>query len=174
MVTVMYRPTHTSSSTRRGVCAGKRPLATRVLVLFLCGAGAAAQVGCGRKTAPRPPELVQPEVIESLAARNAEGGIALTWKRPTRYADGSRMLDLAGFEIQRSTGDGPFSVLTVLRVGDSDRFRQIRNFRYLDTAVTDGVRYRYRIVSFTLDRYFSRPSNIAEALRRTPEGKETQ
>jgi hypothetical protein len=125
-------------------------------------------LGCGRKNLPRPPELVAPEVIKDLQGSNAKDGILLTWKRPARYADGSRMLDLGGFEIERSTAGGPFAPLTAVQVTDSDRFRQIRNFRYVDSAVSDNEVYRYRIVSFTTDRYFSLPSNTVEIVRSTP------
>lgn len=109
--------------------------------------------------------MVAPEVIDKLEARNTEEGILLRWERPTRYADGSRMLDLAGFRIERSTASGEFEVLSIREVTDRNRFRPIRNFRYLDVAVTEGEAYRYRVVSFTTDSYFSPPSRVAEIVR---------
>jgi len=138
------------------------------VALALLSLAFASFLACGRKTLPLPPEMVAPEVVEGLEARNAQGGILLSWKRPTHYADGQRMLDLAGFQIERSVGDGKFEFRTTLTVTDQARFRQIRNFRYLDSAVTDGETYRYRIVSFTLDRYFSPPSPAVEIVRRAP------
>jgi hypothetical protein len=123
---------------------------------------------CGRKTDPRPPELVAPEVIAELAAENDVKGIRISWERPTHYVDGSRMLDLAGFQVERSSGDDEFAVVTTLWVEDRDRFRQIRSFHYLDGSVSPGQTYRYRIVSFTTDNYFSEPSAVVQLLREPP------
>ncbi len=93
----------------------------------------------------------------------APDGIELTWTRPTEYVDGSRMLDLAGFEIQRSDPDenGKFQKHAVIEVTDRDRFRQARKFRYLDQEAVPSHPYSYRVVSFTLDGYLSAPSNVA-------------
>jgi hypothetical protein len=163
----MYRLREQGSSASQAEPCGLRwrgdLAAALLLTLFL-----AIVLGCGRKTLPRPPELVAPEVIKNLQASNAKDGIQLTWERPTRYADGSRMLDLGGFQIERSTAGGEFVLLGSLQVTDRDRFRQIRSFRYLDSAVSDGNVYRYHIVSFTTDRYFSLPSNTVEIVRSTP------
>lgn len=123
---------------------------------------------CGRKTLPRPPELVMPRPIVSLAAQNNGEGIVLSWKRPTEYVDGSRMLDLAGFRVERAAADEAFAELATLEVTDRDRFRQIRNFRYLDQRVTPGTSYRYRVISFTSDGSFSDPSGAVEAVREIP------
>jgi hypothetical protein len=119
--------------------------------------------GCGRKTDVRPPELIRPEAIDDLAAQGQQEGILLRWGRPERYADGSRMTDLAGFRVERSVSAGPFEAVAVLEVSDRDRFRQIREFRYLDSSVAAGIRHQYRVVSFTLDGDTSAPSNIVEA-----------
>ena len=81
------------------------------------------------------------------------------------------MTDLGGFVIERATGADPvaaFARLGVLEVNDRDRFRQITRFRYLDHDTTVGTAYRYRVVSFTIDRYFSAPSNVVAA-----EGQQT-
>jgi hypothetical protein len=163
----MYRPKgERSSASQAGLSVMRRRsvLAAAASLLLLL----AISLGCGRKTLPRPPELVAPEIIKDLEGSNSKDGILLSWKRPTQYADGSRMLDLAGFQIERSTAGGEFVLLTSLQVTDRDRFRQIRNFRHLDGAVSDGEVYRYRIVSFTTDRYFSLPSPVMEIGRHTP------
>lgn len=78
------------------------------------------------------------------------------------------MPDLAGFVIERKVGTDtrvPFARLSVLEVGDRDRFRQIKRFEYLDRDTRAGTAYRYRVVSFTLDRYFSEPSNTVTVER---------
>ncbi len=118
--------------------------------------------GCGRKTHPQPPELVVPETIATLTAEATGDGVVLLWKRPEKYASGSRMPDLGGFRIERSADGAPFAFLTQLEVSDRDRFRKIRRFRYVDALATPGHRYQYRLFSVTLDGYVSQASNVAE------------
>lgn len=120
---------------------------------------------CGRKTPPRPPELLRPMAIEDLSAANAVDGILLQWKRPSKYVDGTRLTDLGGFRIERSRDDGSFEALATLQVHDRDRFRQPHTFRYHDMSAVIGERYRYRVTSFTTDDYQSAPSNIADCER---------
>jgi hypothetical protein len=129
--------------------------------------------GCGRKGAPRPPEDVVPQPLADLAATNVPAGVQLAWSRPKYYADGTRMTDLGGFEVQRAAGDAlTYQRIAILEVTDRERFRQITRFKHLDADVTPGVAYRYRVVSFTLDRYFSAPSN-AVTIERTLPNEET-
>lgn len=128
--------------------------------------------GCGRKAAPRPPEDVLPRPLADLAASNLADGVQLSWGRPQLYADGERMTDLGGFVVERATGDAlQYEKIATLEVTDRDRFRQIKRFKHLDRDVTVGIAYRYRVVSFTLDRYFSSPSN-AVTIERTLKNEE--
>jgi hypothetical protein len=125
--------------------------------------------GCGRKGAPRPATEVLPETITDLTSRITPAGIQLTWSRPTKYTGGDRMPDLGGFLIQRSAGDTfEFETVATIDVTDRERFQQTKRFRHLDGIVVEGREYRYRVVSFTLDRYFGAPSNIV-VVRYTPE-----
>lgn len=119
-------------------------------------------LACGKKTPPRPPELVRPVAIDDLAAEPSEDGIILTWRRPETYADGTRMDDLGRFTVERSDDGAEFRVLAVVPVTDRDRFRKIRRLRFRDTTTLPGRRYRYRVTSATLDEYVSAPSNTAE------------
>lgn len=123
---------------------------------------------CGRKTPVKPPELAAPEQISDLRANNHKGGIRLAWKRPQVYADGSKMNDLGGFRLQRATPGGPFARLTELRLDDQERFRQTKQLRFLDDTAETDVEYRYRVLSFTLDEYVSKPSNEVTILRAVP------
>lgn len=110
-----------------------------------------------------------PKTIVGLAAQNNGEGILLSWKRPTDYVDGTRMLDLAGFRVERAAApDDTFEELSTLEVTDRDRFRQIHSFRYLDQRVTPGASYRYRVTSFTSDGGSSAPSDIVEVRREIP------
>ena len=90
----------------------------------------------------------------------------LSWARPEHYADGSRMTDLSEFRIERAAGvAGDFEIIAVLPVGDRQRFRQIKRFRFADRGAIEGENYRYRVVSSTLDGYASAPSNTVAIVR---------
>ena len=141
----------TGQTVRRGACVGLLPIA-------LLG----VTVACGRKAPPRPPEDVVPASITDLSATQTKDGIELAWSRPTTFADGTRMQDLAGFAVDRWAVVGveaPPNRLVELPVTDRDRLRKIKRFSYLDTTTIVGVEFRYRVVSYTDDGYFSGPSN---------------
>lgn len=109
-----------------------------------------------------------PKTVIDLSASNVADGIQLSWSRPRTYADGTRMTDLGGFVIERAEGAAPhatFKRIAQLTVTDRDRFRQIKRFRHLDRDTTVGTPYQYRVVSFTIDRYFSAPSNVVTVER---------
>jgi hypothetical protein len=131
----------------------------------------AALAHCGRKTDVRPPELVAPEVVESVKAENVTEGINVSWRRPEKYVDGSRMTDLAGFRIERSRDGEPFAAWQEKTVDDRERFRKTRRFRILDTDVEMGREYRYRVRAFTLDDDVSADSKVAGIVRQAPEEK---
>ena len=128
-------------------------------------------LACGRKGPPRPPEDVLPQTIPDLSAANVTDGVQLSWRRPLTYADGSRMTDLGGFVVERAIGTEPraaFQRVTVLAVSDRDRLRQVKRFEYVDRDTVPESTYQYRVVSFTLDRYFSAPSNVVTITRKLP------
>lgn len=123
--------------------------------------------GCGRKTPVRPPEFVAPQRIEDLKLEAKGDGIELRWGRPRTYADGSRMEDLDGFVVLRSAqakGEqaSEFAPITTVIVEDRDRFQQAKRFEYTDKELMVGIRYRYQVQAFTLDRDYSTPSNTVE------------
>jgi len=121
---------------------------------------ALAAAGCGNKTPVLPPEMIQPRAATALVASVVPAGIQLTWRRPTEYSGGARMKDLAGFEIQRAPGDGSgdFALVGTLELDDQMRFRPQREIMWLDTAVTAGSRYLYRVITLTRDGYRSVPA----------------
>lgn len=112
---------------------------------------------CGNKTPVRPPELVQPKPATSLVARSAKDGVVLTWRRPSEYTGGGRMNDLGGFEIERapSEGAGDFARIGRVELDDQTRFRPQRDIAWTDSTAAAGMRYRYRVIAFTLDGYES-------------------
>ena len=122
---------------------------------------------CGRKTPVRPPELVAPEPVDDLTLEVEGKGIRLLWGRPQKYVDGSDMEDLAGFVVLRATQNGQgeadsFTQFATVTVDDRDRFRKAKKFSYTDEQLTAGTLYRYRVQAFTLDGYYSSPSNTVE------------
>lgn len=145
------------------------PRTTLIALLASASALLSLDSGCGRKGTPRPSAEVRPETITDLSSRITPAGIQLTWSRPTKYTGGDRMPDLGGFLIQRSAGDTfEFETVATIDVSDRERFQQTKRFRHLDGIVVEGREYRYRVVSFTLDRYFGAASNIV-VVRYTPE-----
>jgi len=132
--------------------AGRRwsrvPLLT-LLVLVLA---------CGRKTDPRPPELVAPQPASKLSLTTGPDAITLGWSRPTSYVDGSSMEDLAGFVVERSGANSTFVEIGRVPVTDRGRFQKAKRFEYVDGTVDPDAVYHYRIVAFTSDGYYSAPS----------------
>jgi hypothetical protein len=130
--------------------------AAAALVLLL-----AALAACGRKTDPRPPELVAPRIVTEISLTTLADGITVRWSRPTQYVDGSTMEDLAGFVIERSRNNEPFTELGRVLVTDRGRFQKAKRFEYVDRVVVAEGIYHYRIVAFTSDQYYSAPSGAA-------------
>lgn len=138
------------------------PRRVRVALVIACGLLAA----CGNKTQLRPPEAVKPSPPAALDASSAKDGVLLTWRRPTQYTGGARMSDLGGFEIERAAADGmgEFAKVGRIELDDQKRFRPQRDITWTDTTAVAGSRYRYRVISFTLDGYESVPSGMATVL----------
>jgi hypothetical protein len=128
---------------------------------------AIAVLACGRKTIVKAPELVAPERIDNLEATNGPDGIHLTWRRPERYADGSRMYDLGAFRVERGAG-GAFLPVGTVEVTDRERLQQERRFGWVDTDTVLGQTYQYRVISLTTDAYVSEPSNLVTVERALP------
>jgi hypothetical protein len=116
---------------------------------------------CGRKTNPKPPELVAPRPVSELALRSVADGVEVTWARPTQYVDGSSMEDLGGFLVERSRNNEPFGEHARVEVTDRGRFQKAKRFTYVDRAVVEDVTYHYRVVAFTTDGYYSADSGVA-------------
>ncbi len=142
-----------------GVRRATAMLAALALIL------AASTIGCGRRGSPRPPEDVLPETIDRLEAHNQDAAVLLTWPRPENYTGGGKMSDLGEFIVERAVGSAPpaeFHEIKRIPVEDRDRFRQVKNFRYVDKDVLVGIVYRYRVLSRTTDDYESAASNEVE------------
>lgn len=124
--------------------------------------------GCGVKGEPIPPQQARPEQITDLSASVEKDGIRLGWARPTRYASGRTMRDLAGFVVMRTEDGGPFQKLLEEPITDRERFRKILRLDWLDTSAKMNHAYRYEVISITDGGYRSAPSNVVEVTRVTP------
>lgn len=131
-----------------------------------------AIAGCGKKGDPRAPELATPRVIENLAASSVPDGIALTWRRPTQYVDGTELKDLTSFVIFRKEISPtcvdcpvPYRPLTTVDVEDQEKFVKQKQYRYVDEEVQPKTTYRYRVSSQLRDGSLSEPSNEVEITR---------
>jgi hypothetical protein len=119
-------------------------------------------IACGRKTMPKPPQLVAPKPVDEISLATQSTGILVRWSRPTQYVDGSTMEDLGGFVVERNRYNSKFEEIARVPVTDQGRFQKAKRFDYLDTQLLEGATYHYRIVAFTTDKYFSAPSDAAE------------
>src|SRR5918999_955793 len=129
-------------------------------------------VGCGKKGAPRAPELATPQPIKNLTAKPDRTGIVLTWRRPTEYVDGKPLTDLTGFVIFRKDLSPtcpdcpvPYRPLTPVNVEDREKFVRQKQYRFVDEQVQGQTVYRYRIASQLTDGSLSQPSNEVEISR---------
>jgi hypothetical protein len=127
---------------------------------------------CGKKGDPRAPELATPKVIENLRASSVPDGVALTWRRPTEYVDGSELKDLTAFVIYRKEISPacpecpvPYRPLTTVDVEDQQRFVKQKEYRYVDEETQPNMTYRYRVSSELRDGSLSEPSNEVEITR---------
>lgn len=139
-----------------------------LLALLCVGTTLAFSSSCGRKTKVLPPDLVAPQTVEGVTVVNAPAGIAVEWERPTHYVDGSNMLDLAGFRVERRRPCCGYQVIQRVEVEDRWRFRRAKRFEFVDEQVTPGEEYSYRIVAYTIDGYESAPSEPLRIQRQAP------
>src|SRR5262249_33206516 len=117
----------------------------------------------------RPPALVQPGAPVALSAQGTKDGVRLTWRKPTSYTGGGRMEDLAGFYIERATTETNFARIGELVLNEQQRYRRERTVEWTDGPAERGVRYRYRVIAFTLDGYKSAPSGQVTIERGAPQ-----
>ena len=114
---------------------------------------------CGLKADPRGADQVRPRTITTLTGQLAADGVHLAWQRPATYVNSQRMDDIGGFLVFRGLPGQQAEQIAELPVADRDRFRPEKKFEYVDKRVTKGGTYYYRVITYTLDKYYSGPSN---------------
>ncbi len=137
---------------------------------------------CGRKGSPLPPLLVVPAAVGNLRAEPGVNSIILSWTRPDRNVDGSRLTDLQGFRILRAVGgavgtapaEAGFSPLATVQAEQPENATvQGAVFAFRDDAggrgLTLDTRYRYRVVAVNRRGEPGVPSaEVAVHLTRSP------
>jgi hypothetical protein len=116
-------------------------------------------IACGLKADPRGADQVRPKTITSLAGELGADGVHLAWQRPATYVNGQRMDDIGGFLVFRGLPGQQAEQIAEVPVADRDRFRPEKKFEYVDKQAAKGQTYYYRVITYTLDKYFSGPSN---------------
>ena len=162
-----------SRTGKRQQARGNREI--RSIFIFYCLLSLALGLplsGCGKKGNPLAPELVIPETIRNLTARQDKSGVALTWSRPERYVDGRALTDLTSFVIFRkdispSCANCPvaYRPLTTVHVEDREKFVKQKQYRFIDDQAQAKMTYRYRVSSQLKDGSLSEPSNEVEIAR---------
>ncbi len=137
---------------------------------FFCVAALILAWGCGRKGNPLPPLRHEPAAIKDLRAENQPDGILLSWSIP--QVDG-RQKKIQKIRVLRAEGavsckscPGKWTLMAEIHL-DSPSPTQRRDGRiqYLDSEVSDGKVYQYRIISVTKSGGMSPPSNTVQILR---------
>ena len=116
---------------------------------------ALVSTGCGKKGAPRAPELAMPQPIKNLTAKPDRSGIVLTWSRPTEYIDGKPLPECPV----------PYRPLSPVNVEDREKFVKQKQYRFIDENAQAQMIYRYRVSSQLKDGSLSEASNEVQATR---------
>lgn len=120
-------------------------------------------LSCGKKGALFLPEARRPAAVNDLAASVFEGGITLSWSRPTVYTSGARFRDLKSYHLLRAEGSGGFREIT--EISTEARKLLSKNESFLDENTTPGVTYRYKVRSESSLKVLSADSNVVEVAR---------
>lgn len=136
----------------------------RKTVLIWAGLVFAAMLlsGCGKKTAPIPPQAIMPAPIVDLAYQLDERGVDLVWSPPRRTEHGDRLpaidkflIERAEYEISGFCEDCPVAYRQVANVAGEGPDRRVN---YRDEQLRPGHIYFYRVRTGLGWRVASRPS----------------
>ncbi len=140
--------------------------------LFLVG-------GCGKKTAPVPPDAIVPKAIEDLRYSVNEKGVTLDWTFPKETIKGTDLSDITTFDVYRAvvpvadycaTCPIPFSEAVVVPGGIVDPENDRRG-SYETALLRSGHKYFFKVNARTSWWAASGDSNIVSFVWHTPAKK---
>lgn len=130
-------------------------------------AGVVLLVGCGKKTAPVPPESAVPAPVADLSGELDPEGITLRWSWPRKTEKGGSLRMVNDFTVERAEypadgfcADCPqlYQPVATLPGGPLPERPEASALSYRDQKLRPGYHYSYRIRSSLGWRVVSRPS----------------
>lgn len=137
-----------------------------IILIFLVGLSVSS---CGRKTLPIPPQDALPQVITDLSFRQDENKIVLNWTAPDHTTAGSKLPNIASFEILRAVvpekdfcAGCPVSFTSSLEIKSETAIKdpKSRAAEYTEMILRPGHRFFYKVRSKAGWRLVSDDSNI--------------
>jgi predicted small lipoprotein YifL len=135
--------------------------------------------GCGRKGALVPPEALVPAPIADLAVSQRGDNFVVSWSQPGKEEGGASLKGLAGFQLFRrevlppaeDCEDCPTAYRLVKSVDlefPQGIARSGGSFTFVDTEITEGTTYQYKVISTKRDGSVSKVSNRVRLKRVRP------
>ena len=153
----------------------KNTVSTQILFIALVFCVLTVISGCGKKGFPVAPDTSTPMAVNDLHAIIGEEAITLYWTIPESNTDGSKLTDLAGCKVLRSSAtfdtsdchDCPKKFKRLADIGlRGTPYKKITVkdgiLEYVDKDLTDRSTYTYKVLSYNLDGISSKDSNLVE------------
>jgi predicted small lipoprotein YifL len=136
-------------------------------------------LGCGKKGPLVPPEALVPAAVTDLAVAQKGDYFQLSWSAPTKEMGGSRLADLAGFELFRRQVLPPgedceqcpnaYQLLKKVDIEYLQGADRVGNVLLTnDNGVDAGRTYQYKVISLKKDGTPSPDSNKARRQKVQP------
>jgi hypothetical protein len=120
-----------------------------------------SNTACGKKGAPKPPEVSAPSPVGQFAAQVSQDAISLSWVAPVTDSRGETIVDLSSFKIRRRVLSreqrGTFETIAEMPVKPVE---DIAPYTYVDQDVSVGKLYDYSVVPVNEDGVEGRPQYV--------------
>jgi hypothetical protein len=131
-------------------------------------------ISCGKKGNPLPKQQPVPGGIGELSGEVKDGVLFISFAIPTKNMDGSDVVDLAGFKIQKScvSCGGTFEAFKEIRLDEEKGFAIASNRVYIyDDNLVSGQKYSYMVSPFTSKGAVGDSSKVFSIQWQDPPGK---